>query len=308
MLLVTGATGYLGATLVALLTARGLPVRAIVRDPQRGDVLPDGVERVSADLDDEASIERAVEGCEGVFHMAAALSGGSLEDARRVNVRGTRHLLRAATRAGVRRVVHTSTSAAIIERSGLTSETARNATALADPYSITKTEAEGQVFAAVADGLDARIVNVTNAYGPSPRGAHSYNSLFAAAARGEVHEIVDARVGWVLAEDVALGHLLAYERGEPGRRYLLCGEVASFPQVLDTYAELVGSPHRVRALPPGTTLGDGAPQYAVRSEVYGKLGPTRVDDGQARALGFAPRGLDEGLRLTASWLAGGPAA
>ena len=73
-------------------------------------------------------------------------------------------------------------------------------------------------------------------------GPPSYNGLLAAAARGEIGEIVDAPVGWILAEDVALGPLLAYEQGTGGRRYLPCGEVAPFSRVLDTYCRLAGSP------------------------------------------------------------------
>ena len=302
MLLVTGATGYLGAALAAHLTSAGLPVRATIRSTARASVLPEEVERVHADLHDEQSLVEAMRGCDGVFHLAASL-GPSPEDTRRANVDGTARVLSAAARAGVRRLVYTSSSAAIVASSGLVSEQAPNRTALTDPYSTTKAEAEGLVFAAVAEGLDACIVNPVNLYGPSPYGPSSYNSLFLAAARGEVPEIVDAPVGWVLAEDVARGHLLAFEKGEAGLRYVLCGEVAGFGSVLHRFAELTGSPHRVAVLPPGTTLPDDAPLFARRSEVYGKLGAVHVEDAQARALGFAPRGLDEGLPLTAAWLA-----
>lgn len=302
MLLVTGATGYLGAALVAHLTGAGLPVRAAIRSAARASVLPEEVERVYADLHDEESLVEAMRGCDGVFHLAASL-GPLPEDTRRANVDGTARVLSAAVRAGVRRLVYTSSSAAIVTASGLVSEQAPNRTALSDPYSTTKAEAEGLVFAAVAQGLDACMVNAVNIYGPSPYGPSSYNSLFLAAARGEVREVVDAPVGWVLAEDVARGHLLAFEKGEAGRRYVLCGEVAGFGAVLHRFAELMGSPHRVTALPPGTTLPDDAPLFARRSEVYGKLGAVHVDDAQARALGFAPRAVEEGLSLTAAWLA-----
>ena len=298
----TGATGYLGSALVALLVDAGLPVRAAIRSEARASVLPERVERVFADLGDEQSLTEAMRGCEGVFHLAASL-GPSPEDTRRSNVDGTARVLTAAARAGARRLVYTSSSAAIVAASGLVSEQAPNRTALVDPYSTTKAEAEGLVFAAVAEGLDACIVNPVNVYGPSPFGPGSYNGLFLAAARGEVTEIVDAPVGWVLAEDVARGHLLAFEKGEAGRRYVLCGEVAGFGSVLDRFADLSGSPHRVTALPPGTTLPDDAPLFARRSEVYGKLGPVHIDDAGARALGFAPRGVDDGLTLTAAWLA-----
>lgn len=303
MLFVTGATGYLGAATVALLVERGVAVRALVRDPARAAVLSDGVERVAADLADETSLRRAMTGCDGVFHLAASL-GPDPEDTRRVNVDGTAAVLRAARDAGVRRVVYTSSSAAIVTAAGLLSERASGGTALRDPYSVSKADAERLVLDAAAAGTDAVVVNAVNVYGPSPRGPHSYNGLFAAAARGEVTDIVDAPVGWVLAEDVALGHLLAFERGTSGRRYLLCGEVATFSRVLDSYCALVGSPHRVRARAPGTALGADASLFARRSEVYGRLGAIRVDDTQARELGFRPRGIDEGLRVTAAWMTG----
>jgi dihydroflavonol-4-reductase len=302
MLLVTGATGYVGSAVVAHLIEAGLPVRATIRSAARAGVLPAEVERVPADLGDEESLVAAMRGCDGVFHLAASL-GPLPDDTRRSNVDGTARVLAAAVEAGVRKVVYTSSSAAIVTADGLVSEQAANATALTDPYSTSKAEAEGLVFAAVAQGLDACIVNPVNIYGPSPYGPGSYNSLFLAAARGEVGEIVDAPVGWVLAEDVARLHLLAFEKGEAGRRYVACGEVAGFGRVLGRFAELTGSPHRPTVLPPGTVLPDDASLFARRSEVYGRLGAVRVDDAGARALGFAPRGIEEGLAITARWLA-----
>jgi dihydroflavonol-4-reductase len=139
-------------------------------------------------------------------------------------------------------------------------------------------------------------------YGPSPLGPTSYNALFLSAARGEIDEIVDARVGWVLAEDAATGHLLALEHGTPGRRYVLCGEVASFGHVLHTFADHVGG-KKVTVLPPGSTLDPEAGAFARRSEFYGRFPPVRVDDAGARGLGFTPRGVAEGVAETAAWLA-----
>jgi dihydroflavonol-4-reductase len=316
MLLVTGATGYVGAALVALLRERGLAVRAAVRAPERARLLPPGVPWVVAELTDPAAMRRAAEGCEGVFHLAASV-GRSAEETRRLNVVGTATVLAAARAAGVRRFVHTSSGAAIVDSTGLVSERATGSTALVDPYSTSKAEAERLVLAAngigagngagnglAGDGLETVVLNPASIYGPSPAGPSSYNALFAAAARGEVAEVVDATVGWVLAEDVALGHLLAYRRGRGGQRYVLCGEIAGFGAVLHRYAELVGSPHRVRALPPGSSLGPDASTFASRSEVYGKLGPVRVDDTGARALGFEPTGLADGLARTAAWMSG----
>ncbi len=305
VLLVTGATGFVGSAVAAHLHARGHQVRALVRDPARAGVLPAGVELAVADLDDPDALVRAADGCEGVFHLAAAV-GVPDARARELNVGGTARVVDACRRAGVRRLVHTSTSAAVCvpDPAGpgaLVDESAAGGTALTDTYSTSKAEAEALVLEAVREGLDAVVATVVSVYGPSPRGPRSYNTLLAAAARGEVGDVVDTRVGWVLADDVAAGELAAFERGTAGQRYVLCGEVASFPRLLDTYCALVGSPHRVCPQPQGSTLRD-PPPFAERSEVYGHLGGYRVVDDAARALGFRARGLDEGLELTARWM------
>src|ERR671929_1932471 len=125
MLLVTGATGYMGSAPVAHLRQAGLPVRATIRSAARATVLPEEVERVPADLADEESLVAAMRGCDGVFHLAASL-GPQPEDTRRSNVDGTARVLAAAVKAGVRRLVFTSSSAAIVAADGLVSEQAPN--------------------------------------------------------------------------------------------------------------------------------------------------------------------------------------
>jgi dihydroflavonol-4-reductase len=303
VLLVTGATGYLGSVLVALAVQRGHDVRALVRDPDRAvALLPAGVDVAVGDLGDPASLARAARGCGGVLHVAGTV-GGSAEETRRANVDGTAAVLAAARSAGASRFVYTSSTATVLDATGLASERPSAPPALTDPYTRSKAAAEELVLGAAADGLEAVVVNPVSIYGPSPRGPLSYNGLFLAAARGAVDTVVDARVGWVLAEDAAAGHLLALERGEPGRRYVLCGEVASFGTVLHTFADLVGG-GRVRVLPPGSSLGPEADTYARRSEFYGGFPPVRVDDAGARSLGFDPVGVDEGLARTAAWLRG----
>jgi Nucleoside-diphosphate-sugar epimerases len=298
--MITGATGYLGGALVDLLVREGRDVRAAARDRARAEsVLPAGVDVVVADLADADALARAARGCSGVLHLAGSV-GGSAEQTRRANVEGTRAVLAATVAAGVPRFVYTSSSAAVIDASGLVAEDPQGPPALTDAYSTSKAEAERLVLAAAADGLGAMIVNPVSVYGPSPRGPLSYNGLFLAAARGEVDAVLDSEIGWVLAEDAAAGHVLALERGEPGTRYVLCGEVASFGRVLHAFADRVGG-LRVPTVAPGSTLGPDAGTFARRSEVYGRFPPVRVDDRRARALGFAPRGVEEGLALTAAW-------
>ncbi|GAA1869665.1 NAD-dependent epimerase/dehydratase family protein [Pseudonocardia ailaonensis] len=298
MLLVTGATGYLGSVLAGLLAARGRPFRALVRDPAKAVLLPPGTEAAVGALGDPGVLDAALDGCDGVLHLAG-LVGGTPEQIHAANVEGTRAVVAAAQRAGVARYVQVSSAAAVLDDAGVVSEEPRRPQVLTDPYSTAKAEADALVL---GSGLAASIVLPTSVYGPSPAGPLSYNALLRGVVSGEVTEVVDATMGWVLAEDTAAGILLALDHGEPGRRYVLNGEVARFPGVLNRAAELLGSPRRVTALPAGSTLGPAASAFARRSEAYGRFPPVRMVDDGARALGFAPRGVEEGLALTAPWL------
>lgn len=301
MLLVTGATGFLGSALVHLAVREGYDVRVTVRDARRAaELLPAGVDVAVADLFDPAALERAARGCTAVVHLAGAV-GGSPEELHRTNVDGTAAVLAAARTAGASRFVFTSSGAAVMDSSGLMAEEPSGPPALGDPYSRSKAAAEELVLAAAAEGMGAVVASPVSVYGPSPAGPQSYNALFLSAARGEVDAVVDAPMAWVLAEDAAVGHLLVLERGTPGRRYVLCGEVAPFGSVLHAFADQVGG-EKVTVLPPGSSLGPDAGTFARRSEVYGRFPPVTVDDSGARTLGFTPRGIEEGIAETAAWL------
>ena len=273
----------------------------MVRDAERARCrLPGEVALVETDVRDVEGLTRAARGCTGVLHLAGSV-GESAAETWQLNVQGTRAVLAAATAAGVERFVHTSSSAAVLDAGGLVAERPLGPPALTDPYSVSKAAAERLVLEAAAGGLPAMVVNPVGIYGPSPRGPLSYNSLLLAAARGEVAAVVDAEIGWVLAEDAAAGHLLALEHGEPGCRYVLCGEVASFGRVLHEFAARVDG-QRVPILPPGSALGGAAGPFARRSEVYGRFPPVRIEDAGARALGFRPCGVTEGIARTAEWI------
>lgn len=299
MLLLTGATGYLGRVLLDRAVAAGHAVRAVVRDPARAANLPHGVEIAVADLadGDPRALAAAVRGCSGVLHVAGSV-GTSVEENRRNNVDSTAAILAAAVAEGVPRFVYTSSGAAVMDASGLVAEEPVAPPVLDDPYSASKAEAEALVLG--ASGIAAIVVSPVSLYGPSPAGPLSYNGLFLAAARGEVPDVVDAPMGWVLVEDAAAGHLLALQHGEPGRRYVLCGEVTPVGVMLHMFADAVGGT-RVRTLPPGSRLGPDAGTFARRSEVYGMFPPVHVDDRGARGLGFRPVGTVEGIARTAAW-------
>lgn len=302
--MITGATGYVGTVLVRRALLAGHRVRAVVRDPARAAALlptgaaADRLDVAVADLLDRDALRRAAAGCRAVLHLGGTV-GGDPELIRRTNVGGTAAVLEAARAAGVPRFVHTSTGAAVLDANGSIAERPAGRTVLTDPYSTSKAAAEQVVLG--ASGIEVTIVRPVAIYGPSPRGAESYNGLFLAAARGAVPAVVDTAVGWVLADDVADGLLLALDHGEPGRAYVLCGEVATFGRVLELVADGLGVP-RTATVPRGSTLGPDADTFARRSEVYGRRPPVRVDDRGARAMGFAPSGIEAGVARTVAWL------
>jgi dihydroflavonol-4-reductase len=299
MLMVTGATGYLGSVLVAELVRDGREVRVVVRDEELGRrLLPPDVQLVRADVTDEAAMTAAARGCDAVLHLAATV-GGTPEQIRTANVEGTRSVLAGAVAAGVGRFVLTSSGAAVMDASGLMSENPVAPPALTDAYS--RSKAESEAIALRAGGIDVVVASPCSLYGPSPRGPQSYNGLFRAAAAGEIERVVDAPMAWVHVEDAAHGHVLVLDHGVAGRRYLLVGEVAPFGRVLHAYADAVGGV-RVPLAPPGTDLGPDASTFAKRSQVYRDFPPVHVDDAGARGLGFTPRGISEGIAQTAAWM------
>ena len=225
--LVTGAGGFIGAHVAAALAAAGAEVRAFDRRPP-SDPAP-GVESVAADLFDAAALERAIEGCDAVFHLAALYSYSRADAVamERVNVGGTRALLAAAARAGVRRVVHTSSCATCGPVPGrpATERDGPPEYELAVPYKRTKLAGERLALDAARNGLDVVVVNPTTPVGPGDRGPTPTGKMVADVAGGRARAyLAGGALNVVAVEDVAAGHLLAHEKGERGERYLLGGE------------------------------------------------------------------------------------
>jgi dihydroflavonol-4-reductase len=260
-ILVTGATGFVGSAVVRALLARGEPVRVTVR-PDSDRRLLDGldVEVVAADLDDPLTLERAVAGCAGLFHVAADYRLWVPEPERiyRTNVEGTRALMQAAGTAGVGRIVYTSSVATLGLRAD--GEPADEATpaGLADMvghYKRSKYLAEAMVRQLIdQDGLPAVIVNPSAPIGPRDIRPTPTGRMVVEAACGRMPAFVDTGLNVVHVDDVAAGHLLAYERGKIGERYILGGENLSLGAILAQIARLVGrEPPKLR-LPAGLIL------------------------------------------------------
>jgi dihydroflavonol-4-reductase len=240
--LVTGASGFLGWHIANLLVERGHPVRALVR--QGSSVSGLIVETITGDLRDPASIDRAIAGCQLVFHAAAdyRLWAKNPSDLYRSNVDGTRNVLEAAKKASVTRVVYTSTVGCIgIPNEGLGDE--KTPVSLADmtgDYKKSKFMAEQIALEYARAGLPVVIVNPTAPVGshdvkPTPTGRIVLDFM-----KGAIPAYIDTGLNMVDVRDCAQGHLQACERGQVGQRYILGAENLTLQQVLCKLAEITG--------------------------------------------------------------------
>jgi dihydroflavonol-4-reductase len=252
--LVTGGTGFIGANVVAALLDAGYTVRAFHRPTSNLAALAGmAVEHAVGDLLDPATLSQAAQGCDLVFHVAAVSSywRSSREDVYRINVQGTRAVMEACRQAGVRRVVYTSSVAAIgIPPRGTIATEEQPYTPGSEKfvYSHSKYLAEKEVLEAVARGLPAVIVNPAVVIGPRDLNFIS-GSIIREVYRRRVPCALHGGMAVIAADDVARGHLAAAQKGRIGERYILVGENLTHRQILQIVAEVVGVPAPRLTLP-----------------------------------------------------------
>jgi dihydroflavonol-4-reductase len=245
--LVTGATGFVGASVTRHLLADGEAVRVLVRassDLRNIEGLE--VERAIGDLTDPASLAAACKGCASVFHVAAdyRLWARDPEAMLAANVEGSRNLIRAAMGAGAGRIVYTS-SVAALGKTG-TDEPADEQTpsTLADKIGIYKQSkflAEQAVFKLIADdGAPVVIVNPSAPVGPRDIKPTPTGRMIVEAAAGRIPAFVDTGLNVVHVDDVAEGHMLAWKKGVIGEKYILGGENLTLAAVLAEIAAICG--------------------------------------------------------------------
>jgi dihydroflavonol-4-reductase len=316
--LVTGASGFLGWHVARRLLERGYSVRALVRAGSRLSELD--AEPVSGDLRDPASLERAVAGCGLVFHVAAdyRLWVKNRGELYRSNVDGTRHLLEAARRAGVERVVYTSTVGCIgIPRDGLGDEnTPVSLHEMSGAYKRSKFLAEQVALEFAGSGFPVVIVNPTAPVGdhdvkPTPTGQTVLDFM-----NGKMPAFIDTGLNIVDAYDTAEGHLLACERGRPGERYILGSENLTLAQILQLLAKITGRKAPTLRLPYAVAYCAGVCSTAW-AEVTGVPPRVPIDavrmarkkmwvthEKARRELGFQPAPAETALRHAAEWFSG----
>lgn len=321
--LVTGAAGFIGAHLVAALVADGADVRAFDLNAPLPGVLPDAADFVAGDVLDPDAVSRAVEGCDAVFHLAAiysyARADAGLMEA--VNVRGTRNVLEAALRGSRRRVVHTSSCSTCgpVPGRSATERDLPPARELRVPYRRTKLEGERLALLAAGDGGEVIVVNPTVPVGTGDRRPTPTGKMVADAARGRGRAyLARSALNVVAVEDVAAGHLAAFERGRAGERYLLGGENVSVRDVFAVIAETVGRPAPRLPVPwsvaYGVALAAAAglrplgrePRVMIPDEVRAGRLPHLFDDAKARTeLAYTSRPAAEALAEAAHAAIGG---
>ena len=285
--LVTGATGFVGAAVARALLGAGWQVRVLARSgSDRSNLRALPVEVAEGDLADLALLERALADCAGLFHVAADYRLGARDPAQlyRTNVEGTRNILAAARRVGVQRVVYTSSVATIgIPADGSPGEE-QTPTALENMighYKRSKYLAEQVALDCARAGASVVIVNPSTPVGPGDVKPTPTGQLVLDAASGRMPAYVDTGLNIVHVDDVAAGHLLAFERGRTGERYILGGEDLTLREILSQIARLAGR------RPPSIRL----PYAAVLPLAY-------LAEGFAKVSGRSGRITLEGVRMS----------
>lgn len=280
--LVTGATGFVGAAVARRLIAAGHSVRVLVRpNADRRNLKDLPVEVAEGDLTNVASIERAVSGCQAVFHVAAdyRLWVPNPKAMYATNVDGTRAVVQAAINSGVERIVYTSSVATLGFRAdGLPADEETPST-LADMighYKRSKFLAEEAVRASVVT------VNPSTPVGPGDIKPTPTGRMIRDAINGRMPAYVDTGLNIVHVDDVATGHLLAYEKGVVGRRYVLGGTNMTLREILTELARVSGR------RPPRWRLS----HRAVLPIAY-------IAEGWAHVSGREPLATVDGVRLSA---------
>jgi len=314
--LVTGGTGFLGSHLVRALAERGDELRLLVRETSRTDHLdPISYERAVGEVTDVDSVAAAMAGVERVFHVAGrtSLRRSDAERVREVNVTGTRTVLGEALRAGVERVVHTSSVAALgpATRDRPADETQGYTGArLGNAYVDSKHEAEEEARRLAGEGLPVVIANPTFVLGPDD----PYGTSMALVRRFLLRRIpgyVNGGLNIVDVRDVAAGHLLVETKGQVGERYILAGRNFTLQRLFADLSRISGVPPPPIRIPGAAALAGvglaeriGLPLPVSAEEVSSaRLWWWYRGDRAREELGFAPRPHEQTLEDAVRWQA-----
>lgn len=246
--LVTGATGFVGSAVARNLLARDCKVRVLTRpNNDRRNLSNLDVQIVEGDLLRPETLMPALEGCKGVFHVAAdyRIWTRDVDAMFAANVNGTRAILKAAAEIGVERAVYTS-SVAVLGIDPTTApaneDTPVTFSDMVGVYKQSKYRAEEACQDVIKEtGLDCVIVNPSTPIGPNDVKPTPTGRIIVEAATNKMPAYVDTGLNVAHVDDVAEGHLLAFEKGEKGQRYILGGDDMSLKDILVTVSRIAGS-------------------------------------------------------------------
>jgi dihydroflavonol-4-reductase len=313
---VTGATGHIGANLVRALLQKGEQVRAIVREDTRA-LEGLAVERVRADVLDRESLVRAFTDARVVYHLAGRVS--ILEEAERlqeVNVEGTRNVVEACLECGVQRLVYACSIEALLRPAKPDPIDESIEPGCGEPttvYGRTKAQGEQVVRAGIARGLDAVIVYPTAVVGPFDFKPSFFGQFFLDFGRMRTPALVPGGFDLVDVRDVVAGLLGAADRGRKGQGYLLSGGYLSVGEIAKTAQECTGVP-RPRIVVPYWLAAPAAVLAPLYYRLVGlcprftRMAVKMLQDGRRvscekarRELGYSPRDPREGIRAAVAW-------
>lgn len=314
----TGATGFIGGRTVAKLRERGDDVAALVRTPAKASRLRElGCELVEGDLSRREQMQEAMQGCDGVFHIAAIYKVGipksRQQELMRANVEGTVNALDAAIAAGVPRIIHVSTGNVFGNTHGQVVDESYQRDldeGFMSVYDESKYRAHQIAVERIGQGAPIIIVQPGGVYGP---GDHSeLGNAIEMTRKGRMPMIpfADMQMSFIHVDDVAEGILLAFDKGRIGESYILAGERRTMRDLVQTTARLTGRREPRRAMPTaimrvsaplGPVIGPlmgFPPNFRELISVSDGVSYWMTDEKARAELGFAPRTLEQGLRDT----------
>jgi dihydroflavonol-4-reductase len=317
-LLVTGATGKIGNAVARRLAERGDDVIALVRDVTAAQrALPPAVRLIQGDVTDLRTVREAVEGVEGVFNCMGIYEQWMPDPGifERVNSIGALNVIAAARQAGARRAVHTSTFDVFhADRGGTVREDRVADYPKPTVYERSKQRAEELVLGEARHGIEVVIANPATVIGPGPWQAASLDGAIRDAVRGRLPAAPPGGMTLAYVDDVADGHIAAFDSGAPGERYILADGYASFREICAAAVEVAGRGRVPFALPTplaraGAYAGEGISRLIRRPPLIGRgqlkflLWEARADSTKAQhELGFTPTPWREAVARTVRWM------
>ena len=312
---VTGATGFLGSHLVRQLIESGDEVVALVFEPEREETVRSwGAETVVAGLDQQRLADSMV-GCDGVFHVAGYVSLNDMtgDRSRSANVDGARAVVQAAVRAGVKRLVHTSSLVTIggtLDGRVLNESDVFECGDLKLPYLETKRAGERVVLSQHASDLEVVVCNPCGMIGPEDPWGSEANVVFDMYRSHRVRVVPHVRNNWGDVRDVAAGEIAAMQRGRSGQRYFLGARNTTLKDLMASLDRAVGERvrHRIEFGWPWTmAIGQVAARLQRRPVITPNVARFMryafwvSHEKASLELGYSPRPIEETLRDAFEW-------